>query len=441
MRMPNVGNAMVASFWFVPMILVIIAVALAFGLVEVEEYVGPDRVSQWPVVLSTGPETARSILSTIATAMATVGATTFSLTIVAITLAAQQYTPKLLHNYMSNRRNQLVLGVLTGTFAYAILVLRSVRSDPGFVPTLALTIGLVLALISVGVFIYFIHHVASILQDATIAAGIESRTLATIDRAFVHDAGEAGDARCVGHGRGVAVRADKNSGYVQLIQIDQLVELMAKHDLVLTIERGAGEFVPKGGVLARIDPPDRVTQEIVEKVGSHFKIGQDRTYQQDVAYGIYQLVDIAVRALSPSFNAITTASTCIDHIGSILRQLATVELPATRHYCCDGHTRVIIESPTFGDLLTLGFHQIRTFGESYAVILIHLLEVIAELEGVIDQPERRWELVEQANRIAAAAERGLTAEVDREAINVQLEDVGTRLRDVGVVETLSLPSR
>lgn len=422
------------------MVMVAVAASAALALLELEAYLGIQIVSRWPLVLSPDAETARGLLSTIATAVATIAATTFSLTIVALTLAAQQYTPKMLHNYMSNRGNQVALGVLAGTFAYAILVLRSVRSDPPFVPGLALTGAGALAIASVGVFIYFIHHVASILQDTNITADAERRTLRSIEGAFVGQAAEArGDGPPEGDSEGVPVPAEGSSGYVQVVEIDALVKLMAEHDLVLTVERGAGAFVPKGATLAWLSPPGRASQELVPNVRRHFKIGQDRTHQQDVEYGLYQLVDIAVRSLSPSFNAITTASTCIDHIGSILRRLAPMELPPRRRYDWDGKGRVIARSPTFGDLLELGFAQIRTFGESHRVILVHLLEVIGELEQVADAPERRQLLVEHANYVAAAAGRGVKAEVDREAINRTLRDVGARLQDAGVVETLSSP--
>ena len=436
-RLPNIGNVMVASFWFIPMVLVAAAATAALALVGLEEDLGARVVSQWPFLLSTGPETARGLLSAIATTAATIAATTFSLTIVALTLAARQYTPKMLHDYMSHRVNQVALGVLAGTFVYAILVLQSVRSDPGFVPALALAGALALALVSAGVFIYFIHHLASALQDSNITADVEQRTLRTIERVFVGQAGEAG-----GEGRpeGVPVPAEGNSGYVQEVEIDELVKLMAEHDLVLTVERGAGEFVRKGAALARLSPPERASQEMVSKARRHFKIGQERTHQQDVGYGIYQLVDIAVRSLSPSFNAITTASTCIDHVGSILCQLAPMELPPRRCYSRDGKIRVTVDSPTFRDLLKLGFDQIRTSGESHGVILVRLLEVIRELEEVTDEPERRRLLVEHANHIAAAAERGVKAEVDREAIRERLQDAGARLRDAGMLETVSVRS-
>ena len=437
MRLPNLGNVMVASFWFLPMVLVAAAAAAALALMALEASLGAQAVSRWPFLLRTGPETARSLLAAIATSAATIAATTFSLTLVALTLAARQYTPKLLHDYMSHRVNQVALGVLAGTFAYALLVLTSVRSDPASVPALALTGALALALASVGVFIYFIHHLASVLQDASITAEVEQRTLRTIERVFVGQGGEAG-----GEGRpeGVPVPAEENSGYVQEVEIDGLVQLLAEHDLVLTVERGAGEFVRTGAALAVLGPPERASQELVRRARRHFKIGQERTHQQDVSYGLYALVDIAVRSLSPAFNAVTTAATCIDHVGAILCRLAPLALPPRRGYGRDGQLRVTVASPTFGDLLHLGFDQIRTFGESHRVILVHLLEVIGELEAVTDEPGRRRLLVEHANHIAAAAERGVTAEVDRQAIRERLQDVGGRLRDAGVVAVVSVPS-
>ncbi|HEV2125888.1 MAG TPA: DUF2254 domain-containing protein, partial [Chloroflexota bacterium] len=434
MRLPNIKNVFGASFWFLPMLLVAGAALTALGLVELEEGLRGHRVSQWPLVLSASPETARNVLSAVTTAVGTIAATTFSLTIVALTLAAQQYTPKMLHNYLSSRQSQVMLGVLAGTFAYALLTLQFVRDNPSFVPGLALTGALGLALASIGTFIYFLHHIASALQDTNIATDLERRTLRASEHLF-HPASEGASAG--GFRSGVPVPADRESGYIQVIEIDKLAQLMAQHDLVLTVERGAGEFVPRGAALARLNPPERVRPELIPKVCQYFKIGPNRTHQQDVAFGIYQLVDIAVRSLSPSFNAFTTATTCIDHIGSILRQLAPLALPPEHHYARQGKTRVIARSPTFGDLLNLGFQQIRTSGEGHAVILIHLLEVIADLEEVIEDADRRQQLVGHVNHIAAAADRGIPAAVDRQAIGERLQDLAVRLRDAGKVHPLS----
>ncbi|HEV2121914.1 MAG TPA: DUF2254 domain-containing protein [Chloroflexota bacterium] len=424
MRLPNFGNEMVASFWFLPLVLAAVAGVAALGLIELEQHLGEQEVSQWPLVLSASPETARNLLAALATAVATIAATTFSLTIVALALAAQQYTPKMLHNYLSSRTSQVILGVLTGTFVYAILTLQSVRTDPGFVPTLALTGALMLALASVGTFIYYLHHIASALQDTNLTRDIEQRTLRASRQLFAQGA-EALSAP--EHSAGVPVPADGESGYVQFIDIKKLVRLMAKHDLVLTVEHGAGEFVPPGAALAQLSPPERVSQEVRRKVVRNFTIGEDRTHQQDLTFGIYQLVDVAVRSLSPSFNAVTTASTCIDHIGSILRQFATVELPSWHCYKQDGKTRVIAKSPTFGDLLNLGFLQIRHFGASHPVILSRLLNVIASLEEVTEDPDRRRWLLEHVSHIAAAAERSLEAEVDRAAVWERLSTLESRL--------------
>ncbi len=433
MRTPNIGNALSASFWFLPAVMVTAAAAAAVGMVTLDESLGTRVMGGWPLMRSAEPETARGLLSAIATAVASMAATTFSITIVALALAAQQYTPKMLHNYMSGRGNQVALGVLAGTFVYSLLVLRSVRTDPDFVPMLALTAGLALALGSMGVFIYFIHHIASTIQGTSITADIERRTLATIGRAFREWAGEAAEEVPTG---GVAVPAEGASGYVQVVEIEELVGLMAEHDLLLLVKRGVGAFVPRGGVLATLSPQERVSEEAVREVRNRFKIGEQRTHQQDVEYGVYQLVDVAIRSLSPSFNAITTASTCIDHIGSILRQLAPMDLPPWRRYQRDGETRVILPSPTFGDVLTLGFDQIRTLGESHQVILIQLLEVILDLEEVTEDPGRRRLLLQHANHIGAAADRGIRAEVNRKAIDERLREVGDRLRDVGIVEAI-----
>lgn len=433
MRLPNLGNVLGAGFWFLPLVLVGVGAALAFGLLALEQQLGTRTVQQWPFVLTTSPETARSFLSTLATAVATIAATTFSLTLLALTLAAQQYTPKLLHNYLSSRRSQITLGVLAATFTFAILTLQAVRANSDSAPALALTGALVLSLASLGAFIHFLHLIANALLDTNIATDIERRSLRASNQVFSRQfrTVDGPDAAA-----GVPICSDSESGYVQLIEIDHLVHLLDEADLVLTVIRGAGEFVPRGASLARLSPSERVSPKIVKKVRGRFKIGPDRTHQQDLTFGIYQLVDIAVRSLSPSFNAVTTASTCIDHIGSILRQMATRDLPPWHAYPANGKPRVIVISPTFVNLLDLGFHQVRTFGGSHVTILVGLLEVIASLEEVTERPDRRCLLVEHANHIAAAAARHIQADVDREPVRERLRTLGARLRDAGQVESL-----
>ncbi len=217
-------------------------------------------------------EGARVVLSTVAATVTTVAATTFAVTIVALSISAQQYSPRVLRNFIRDPGNQMVLGILIGTFVYSLLVLQSVRTgDEEFVPSLALVGALVLALVSLGAFIYFISHIANAIQGTTITAGILRETTRAIERLFPGDGeGESDDGDDVPGdiGEGTPVPSHE-TGYVQVIEIRKLLKLASKHGLVVQVERSAGDFVAEGETLAVVG----LEGLDLTRFGGHLKIG------------------------------------------------------------------------------------------------------------------------------------------------------------------------
>ncbi len=378
-----------ATFWFLPSVMVLVAMGIAVGLLRIDAALSIEEFGLLQsVVFSGGTDATRGLLSTIASSMLTVAGTTFSITIAVLTLTASNYGPRLLRTFMQDRGNQFVLGTFVATFVYCLLVLRSVQdvADVRFVPHLATTFAVVLALLGVGVLIYFIHHIATSIQVATIVDALGSEVQTTIARVFPgrigHDAAKHADL----HGerdvpahftqRSVPITA-ATSGYVQTISADDLVQLMTTHDLIAEVVHRPGQFVVAGNPLLRVWPPEHVTDRVGTQAKDAFSLGKQRTPTQDIEFALLELVEVAVRALSPSTNDPYTAVNSLDQLSVALCTLAEREFPGRYRYDAQHRLRVIATPVTFAHLLDIAFDQIRMNGNEFVLVLNTLLHVIA----------------------------------------------------------------
>ncbi|MDQ3327934.1 MAG: DUF2254 domain-containing protein [Chloroflexota bacterium] len=420
-----------SSLWFMPSILVGIGIALAFALVALEGSAGTRLLQRMPIAFGAGPDGARGMLQTIAGSVLGLAGIAFSSTLVVLSLSASTYTPRVLRNFTSDLGNQIVLGTLLSTFVYALLVLRTIRNGEnggeGFVPTLAVTFAVLIAVLDLAVFIYFVHHIAQSIQVSTITAGVAKETKARIGDLFPQHLGKGPDEVDEPHeprDRLVGARVPApQAGYLLLVDEDDLMDLTTEHDLTLRLERRIGEFVPEGATLAMVAPRERMDTELVAKIQQTCALGQQRTLSQDVEFGMRQLVDIALKALSPGINDVTTATTCLDHLGDILRQLAPRAMPPRHRYDERGALRVIAPGPTFDGLMGLAFDQIRTAGRAQAAVLLRMLAILEDLASVSESPSRRRTLLLHAKLLGKAAERGLPDERDQGRISAELETV------------------
>ena len=314
------------SLWFIPSILTATAFALALLTLRLDEYVFPDLQGTQEWLFGAGPAGARSVLSAIAGSVMTVTGTVFSITIVALQLASSQLTPRVLRSFTGDRGIQLVLGVFIATFVYALVVLRRVRESvtdgqEPFVPSISVTVAIVLALVSIGCLIYFVHHVARSIQAAIV-----------IDRAATSTLDLIGELYPAGVGRpihppppepwhpqmaGAFVRA-RRGGYLQAVAEGPLFDLAEEHRLTLRLERRVGEFVLPGSALVSVWPPAALTPELEDRIHEGLVLGPERTLQSDVELGIRQISDIALKALSPGINDPTTATICVDRLAEAL---------------------------------------------------------------------------------------------------------------------------
>ncbi|HEX5084818.1 MAG TPA: DUF2254 domain-containing protein, partial [Blastocatellia bacterium] len=430
------------SFWFAPSLIIIFSVALALGLIDAESLVASETLAKWPRLFGAGAEGSRGMLAAIAGSVITVAGVAFSITVVTLTLASSQYTPRILRNFMRDRANQVVLGVFVGVFAYCLIVLRAIRGgDDSFVPSLATLGGFILALVSVGVLIFFIHHIALTIQASTIIASIAEETTEAIDRLFPEELGHEGDE---GESEKPEVRLTSlpwrpvtapRSGYIQ--NVDNEALLRSAHDLrsVIRMERGVGEFVVEGAPLVSISSEVDPDRETIRRLRKAYAIDRYRTVEQDAGFGIRQIVDVALKALSPGINDTTTAVMCVDYLTAILARLARRRIPS-RYRFNEGELRVIARGPTFERMLH-AFDQIRRDAESKVAVIVRILDGLQILATETRGARRRRALWLQLEALNETAERAVISPRDRSVIKERVDRVAKRLNEVELSEYLS----
>jgi uncharacterized membrane protein len=382
-----------SSFWFLPAVLCLLAVVLAEGLVTLDEQLQNRAGGPLDVLLyRVGASGSRDLLGAIAGSMLGVASTTFSITIAVLALSSSTYGPRLVRNFMADRGNQMVLGIFVSTFLYALLVLRTVRTEDddgdGFVPHLATNAAVVLAVVAIGVLVYFIHHISDSIQIATLTRRLRDELHGCVDRLYPADIGAGvDDAPSPTPGpagtpdvlddvarEGVLVRA-AHSGYVQSIDEDELFRLATERDLVVVLRIRPGAYVVGEGEVAVLWPPGRADDEAGDAVLATLQVTDARTPQQDIEFAAQQLVDMAVRALSPSTNDPYTAINALDDLSSGLAALAARTMPSTYRYDDDGRLRVVAVRVVLTDLLDQVFDAMRLYGLEHPSVLHHTLEL------------------------------------------------------------------
>jgi uncharacterized membrane protein len=365
--------------------------------------------------------------------MITIAGVVFSLTLLTLSLASTQFGPRLLRNFMRDLANQAVLGSFVATFLYCLLVLRTIRhGDEGaFVPHLSITVGVLLAVASIGVLIFFVHHVSSSIQVDQVIAGVFEELKVAIDRLFPDRLGEEDErplARLPERFEREAqeVRADAD-GYLQVIDGDRLLSLAGTRDLVVRLEHRPGHYLLARGVLARVLAPAPLDDELERELREAFVLGPQRTPTQDVEFSVDQLVEIAVRALSPGVNDPFTAIRCVDRLGSALCRLAERAIPSPYRHDREGHLRVVAFPTAFRDLLAASFDQIRQYGRSSAAVTVRLLEVIAAIADCARRRDDLAALRQHAMMIERGSRDGLPEESDRADVAARYQEASRRL--------------
>jgi uncharacterized membrane protein len=412
------------NLWLVPAVEVVAAIALFAGTTALDRaaYHGAFALPPW--VISGTADAARQILTAIAAAVITVVGVVFSIILVTLTLASTQFGPRMLRNFIRDRGTQLTLGTFVATFVYAVLVLVSIGPGPhgDFVPHIGVTITLALMVAALAVLIYFIHHTATAIQLPQVIASIARDLAAAIETQGGDEeparraaSGEAGPSSAELLSRmesaGGVVKAT-DSGYLQYIRIDSLVSFAEEADVVISLNHRPGHFIVQGHPIGTVWPPDAAAR-VNEALGRAHITGPYRTLTQDVSFGIDQLVEIAIRALSPAVNDTFTAMTCVDWLGDNLCKIVRRWHPTRVHRDDHGFIRIIAAQPTYDRLVQRSYEKIREASNGMPAIMIRQLDAIAEIMMETSGPGQRRVLIEQAEMIQRASERSVSEEADR----------------------------
>jgi uncharacterized membrane protein len=375
-----------SGFWAIPMMCVVAAVLLALALVRLDR----ELSTTFGFTFGAGPDGAREVLSAITSAMITFTGLVFSITIVVLSLTSSQFSPRVLRTFLRDRQTQSSLGVFVATFVYAVMVLRTVNSGEGslFTPAIATTVALVLLLLSVGMFVQYIHHIATSIQVSAVIATIADETRKTLERRFPTGSAQPpdDDLLVAPDVPASAMIPARSSGVVTAVQEDRLVRLASEAGVLLRSQVRLGDYVPEGAPLFEVvgDPGDLDTGAVVATVSQ----SRDRTLQQDLAFGLRQLVDIAERALSPGVNDPTTAVQAMDELHDLLRRLATRPLRTGAHRDEQGALRLLLPAEQLGDFLALALDEIEQYGAD-SLQVQHRLDALLDDVAAAALPEHR----------------------------------------------------
>lgn len=409
-RARALANRLIGSLWFLPSLLVIASIVLAVLMIWLDSRVTRDVLVNYPRLFGATAGSSRSMLSAIAGSMITVAGVTFSITIVAVAQASSQYTSRILRNFMADRANQVVLGVFVGIFTYCLIVIRTIRGEEDllFIPAISTLVAFLLAIVGIGLLIFFIHHIAESLQAGNILARVADETIESVDRLFPADLGKEAD-------EAPAIEQDDHEwvavpvlrcGYIQSVNTEQLLRIAEKHEVLLRMEREIGEFVVEGTALVSVAGALEKPESLAKAINDVYVIMSYRTVHQDVAFGVRQLVDVALKALSPGINDTTTAIGAIDYLSTVLARLASRRIESRVRR--DGEKpRIIARGPSFESLMNDALDEIRVHGAGNASVfgrMLHALETVGQFAR--DEGRRRC-IREHVQRVSEAVERSI----------------------------------
>ncbi|MCB9732626.1 MAG: DUF2254 domain-containing protein [Deltaproteobacteria bacterium] len=445
-----------SSYWFIPTLMTLLALGLSLGFVALDDAIGQDWARGIDFLHANKPEGARALLQTVAGSMIGVAGVTFSITIASVVYASGQYGPRLLTNFMRDTGNQITLGTFIATFIYCVMVLRAVHaaeegsanavaavasaaSEQGdlaggtFVPHVAILAAVLLALASIAVLIYFIHHIPQSIHVSNVVAGIGRELERRVERVFPERIGQGSDADGAadadpdaddGHGADVAmpddfytqarpVRSDV-TGYLQGIDGDSLIDAAKARSVVLRLRFRPGDFVRAGDTLALAHPGEKVDDDLTEDVRYAFNWGTQRTALQDLRFLVNELVEIAARALSPGVNDPFTAMSCLDWLGAAVARLGGRGTPDSFRRDDEGAIRVIARPTRFEEFVEAAFGQLRPYVAADRNALFHELETLAAIAPHLQEERQRQAIRDEADALIGAARQNELGAADLE---------------------------
>jgi uncharacterized membrane protein len=395
-----IGKRVGSSLWFIPVVCVLVGVCCSVATIAI------DRTNDYNLIprsFTGGPDAALQILGTIAASMVSLAALVLTITMVVVQLAMGQFSPRVVQRVLRDKPSQVAIGVFVATFAHAMLAMREVKFEPSeTVPGLAIIVAYMLVFVSIVVLVMYVHHIGQSLRVSALIELVGSDTRQLVDRLYP----DKGSKPALQNTRVVVA---PKSGVVTCISHDRLVNVATRADCTLELVPMLGQFVPAGAPLFRVhgSATDLVRSDVVRGI----VLGLERTLEQDVAYGLRLLVDIAERSLSDSaFQDPTTAVQAIDRLHDCLRQLAPRPLSDGIHRDEQGTVRLTVPSMDWDDYVHLAFDEIRLAGVTSPQITRRLASALQDLLSVA--PVDRRPVLEQELDLLQAAVTDATAARD-----------------------------
>lgn len=409
LRLKTLVERVRQSLWLIPSVAVVLAVVLHRVLTDVDRTLDTNGGR---FVFGGGADSARSFLTAISTSTLSMTVLVFSVTMLVLQLASSQLSPRVLRTFLRDLQNQVILGIFVGTYTYALLVLREVRDDS--VPGISVWVAFVLMLASIGGFILFIHHIAQSIRVSSIVARIGRETRGTIEHLYPHSfaepAPEEDTAERLTGEPSRRVRWRGRSGVVVVVSEDELLRIAEESRCTLALVPAPGDFVGRGSVIVEVwGDADDLDEDCFDRV---LAVGAERSMQQDAAFGMRQLVDIAERALSAGVNDPTTAVQVLDQLHDILLVLLERQVPSPWRATEEHGVGLYLPRPDWDEYVALALDEIRIYA-------IGSLQVMRRMRFLLNDLVERAPLARQA--VLHEQLRLLDAAIDERFTGVERE--------------------
>jgi uncharacterized membrane protein len=368
-----------------------------------------------------------------------VAGTVFSVTLVALTLASSQLGPRLINNFMYVRLNQVVLGSYISTYLYCLLVLNSVTDSNNefFIPSISIFVAILAAIANIILLIIFIHQIAISIQADKVISDISDFLSGQVEKLFPEkmedeneDEENVQSLTISGYKTHTAI-VSPESGYLQYIDIDSLIEVVSRHDAVIELYHRPGNYLVKDGEMGILYSNDLWEKETFEKIFSQLVIGKTKTSRQDLEFSIRQMVEIAARALSPGVNDPYTAITCIDNLTSIMCYLAQAKFPSKYRFDEEGNLRVIADTSDFEGILDVAFNQIRQFSGGSPAVIIRLMEALTTIYEFTSKKTHREAVLKHAGMVLSSGRKTIKEQNDIDDLTERAEKILSTRRITG----------
>ncbi len=456
LRLPRMAawrrESLRTTLWVIPTVEVALAVLLFIATYAIDRaaYRGDITLPSW--VNNGSADAARQTLIGIAAAVITVVGLVFSITIVALTLASTQFGPRMLRNFVRDLGTQITLGTFVATFVFSVLALGSVSNGAGgdFVPHLSITVAILLVLVDLGVLIYFIHHVAKSIQLPEVIASIAAELSGAIDAEVAEsDQRSATVERETGlsptelliriEESGALVPATQ-SGYLRFVGYDELVDIALKADAVIRLLYRPGHFLVEGLPLATVWPPE-AAGAVARALDHSHVTGPQRTLTQDLSFAIDQLVEIAIRALSPAVNDTFSALTCVDWLSDALCRISARWRPSDVHRDRGGAVRVIAAEMRYDRLVGRAFDKIRQASRAMPAVMIRQLEALTKIAEYTTSDAQRGVVLAQAEMILHSCVESVPEPSDRRDVQRRYDTLLAVAGETNVRSVTAFPAR